>query len=578
MEFPALIPQPRSRETLDTFGGYNHNLRIGENEFYDMENFTSHRFPVLSVRPPRSLYAETGGVRAMIHRDSLCYAEGSALVINGYRVDLGLTDSPKQLVSMGAYLIILPDKKYFNTADFTDFGNIEAEYTAQSPVTFTPCGADGTAYTPDYIQPEQPGKAANMALWVDTSSNPHSLKQYSAALDLWSGIETVYIKLSCPGIGKTFSQYDGITLSGLDQLENAQLRELEGAAHLYHRQEDAVVVAGMLDTEVTAEVPLTLSRKMPDMDFLIESDNRLWGCRYGPDSRGRVVNELYACALGDFRNWNSFLGISTDSYCVSLGSDGPFTGAITHGGHPLFFRENCLHKVYGQIPANFSVQTTSCRGVRQGCGSSLAIVNEILYYRSHHAVCAYDGSVPVEVSAALGDQAFGDAVAAAHGNRYYISLRHAGENRRSLFVYDTARGLWHREDALPVTHFCSCRERLYCATEDGKILVLLGEEGDEQVPWMLETGILGGSLPERNYLLKLSLRLSLDPGSRVDIYARYDSRGDWVSLGHITGRELRSFTIPLRPRRCDHLQLRLVGRGCGAIHSITKTYSRGSDV
>ena len=51
MEFPMLSPLLRSRQTLDAFGGYNHNVRIGEQEFYDMENFSSHRYPVLSTRP-----------------------------------------------------------------------------------------------------------------------------------------------------------------------------------------------------------------------------------------------------------------------------------------------------------------------------------------------------------------------------------------------------------------------------------------------------------------------------------------------------------------------------------------------
>ena len=101
-----------------------------------------------------------------------------------------------------------------------------------------------------------------------------------------------------------------------------------------------------------------------------------------------MVNELYACALGDFRNWNRFLGVSTDSYFVSLGSDGPFTGAIAQGGHPLFFKERCLHKVYGQIPANFQVQTNMCRGVQKGCEKSLAIVDEVLYYKSFSGICA----------------------------------------------------------------------------------------------------------------------------------------------------------------------------------------------
>ena len=47
------------------------------------------------------------------------------------------------------------------------------------------------------------------------------------------------------------------------------------------------------------------------------------------------------------------MGLSTDSYYGNLGTDGKFTGAITHMGYPLFFKENCLHKVYGDYPAQF---------------------------------------------------------------------------------------------------------------------------------------------------------------------------------------------------------------------------------
>lgn len=584
MDFPYLRPRPRTSHTVDAFGGYNHNLSIGEQEFYRMENFTSDLAPVLSPRPRRGLYARDVSAQGMIARDSLCYVDGRFFVINRYPIDLGLSteekDCPKQLVSMGAYVIILPDKKYINTADLTDFGPIEAEFTAASPVRILPCRLDGTEYTPDFIQPQQPTAAENLNLWMDTSVSPHSLKQYSQSLDLWTGIETTYVKLRCAGLGKAFSQYDGITLSGLSGLEDSQLAALEGSQILYGCEEDAVIITGLLDAPVTVEAPVTVARKMPAMDFILESGNRLWGCRYGLNNEGKLVNELYACALGDFKNWNRYLGISSDSYFVALGADGPFTGAISHSGHPLFFREGCLHKIFGQMPSNFQVQTTVCRGVQKGCNKSLAIVGEVLYYKARHGVCAYDGSLPQQISQALGDVSYEQAVAGGHGSKYYISMRPAGQQQAELFVYDTAKRLWHREDNLKVREFCSCPEELYCATEDGCILSILGsgEAYEQSVPWMLETGILGGSGPEKIKLAKLSIRLVLEPGSHMHISAQYDSASHWQDLGYLTGTDLRSFTLPVRPRRCDHLRLRLEGSGSCRIFSITKTYCKGSDV
>lgn len=596
MNFPTLYARQRSQETLETFAGYNHNVRINESEFYDMKNLTSDMAPVLSPRKARGLYAEGTNVQGMIAKDSLCYVDGSEFVINEYRIDIGLStdaaDCPKQLISMGAYVIIMPDKKYINTADLTDFGNIEAEVVTKTPVTFTLCTADGTDYAPEYIQTDEPTNPVNLTTWVDTSSVPHTLKQWSESSGLWVSVATTYIRITATGIGSPFEQYDGINVSGLkdtvlydadsgeELADTSQLSALNGAAIVWDKGDDYIVVAGIIDITRTISNQITVSRKMPAMDFIVENENRLWGCRYGLSNDGEFVNELYSCKLGDFRNWNCFMGISTDSYVVSLGTDGQFTGAISLAGHPLFWKENFLHDVYGQIPANFQVQTTACRGVQKGCDRSLAIVNEILYYKARHAVCAYDGSLPTEVSAALGEERYRNAVAAAHGNKYYISMDKADGTEHVLMVLDTAKGLWHKEDDLRAYLFCSCRDELYCATPDGRIITMLGS-GDPYegaVRWMAETGIIGANLPNSKYLAKLNIRMVLELGSHATILAQYDSVGDWESLGFITGTDLRSFTIPVRPRRCDHLCLRIEAEGKGMIFSITKTIAHGSDV
>lgn len=586
MKYPKLTQPATSRTTVEVFSGYNHNARISDGEFYDMRNLVSDVSPVLSPRKARGLFLQSGNVQGMIAKDSLCYIDGSYFVMNAYRVDMGLStadeDCPKQLISMGAYVIILPDKKYINTANLTDWGNIDAEVTTTAPVTFSPCKQDGTAFSPNYIQPTEPDGPENMALWMDTSATPHSLKQWSESAGMWSSIATTYVRIQCPGIGKAFSQYDGITITipdGLTADTAAQLKELNGSAIVYAKGDDFIAVVGILDEETTIEEHITVSRKMPVMDFVIENDNRLWGCRYGQNNNGDVVNELYACKLGDFRNWNCYMGISTDSYAVSLGSDGQFTGAITHAGYPIFFKENCMHKVYGQIPANFQVQTTACRGVQKGCSRSLAIVNEILYYKSQHAICAYDGSLPAEISYALGDVQYCNAVAGAHGNKYYVSMQNTTSGEWDFLVYDTAKGMWHKEDNLQAAQLCSCRDDLYCSLPDGKIITILGsgEAYEENVAWMAQTGIINASLPERQYLQRISIRMILEPGSKVSILVQYDSCGEWENLGNMVGSNLRSFTFPVRPRRCDHLRLRIEGIGKAMIFAITKTISGGSD-
>ena len=50
---PALGYEYNERVVTDTFRGYNHNLKIGEGEFFRTENLTSKCFPLLASRPRR---------------------------------------------------------------------------------------------------------------------------------------------------------------------------------------------------------------------------------------------------------------------------------------------------------------------------------------------------------------------------------------------------------------------------------------------------------------------------------------------------------------------------------------------
>ena len=603
MRLPSLIEIPSTREVIDVFKGYNNNLRIGEGEFHDMKNLTSDDYPVLSPRKSRGIFRYENGTypinpQGLIAKDALCYvdcvvadhAEGARLYINKEEVE-GLTlsskaeDCPKQLISMGAYVIILPDKKYINTADTSDHGNIEASVkigSEENPITFEMCKIDGTSYGRAAEAEKAPKDPNDGDLWIDTSSTPHSLKQYSATNEMWVSIATTYIKISGQGEGfpEAFAVNDGVTISGI---KNAKLADLNNTMVIWDKGDDYIVVTGILDEVISQDSPITIERKMPKMDFVIESENRLWGCNYGVAANGQVVNEIYASKLGDFKNWNCFMGISTDSYAVTVGTDGQFTGAITHLGYPIFFKENYMHKVYGNYPANYQINTTACRGVQKGSHKSLAIVNEVLYYKSRTSICAYDGSLPQEISYALGNVSYRDAVACAHGNKYYISMQNDTTKEWNLFIYDTALGLWHRDENTNVYDFCSCQGELYFIDHTNspvRIKTMFGGGVQEvsKVKWMAETGLIGTDSPDQKYISKLNIRMYAEMNSMVYVYIQYDSTGDWELVYRMAGMKLQSFTVPIRPRRCDHLKLRFEGEGVAKIYSITKTIEQGSDV
>lgn len=587
MKYPKLRVTESSRQMVDTFKGYNHNLRIGDGEFFDMKNMTADHYPVLSPRRKRGVYASPTSPTGLIAKDALCYVDGTKFVINKYPVEMGLNDEPKQLISMGAYVIIMPDKKYINTLAYTDDGdtryytdkgNIEASFTASSDVTFTLCKLDSSDYDKMTVGDKAPSNPENMDLWLDQSTTPHTLKQWSKTSEMWVQIATTYIKISCIGIGAAFNQYDGVTISGI---KNEALQDLNASMVIWEKGDNYIVVVGMIDNEITQSVDegaIKVERRMPEMDFIVESENRLWGCRYGEALNGEVVNEIYSCKLGDFKNWNCFMGLSTDSYAASCGTDGQFTGAVTHMGYPLFFKENYVHKVYGNYPANFQIQTTACSGVQNGCGKSLAIVNATLLYKARNGVCAYDGSLPSEMSYALGNESYSEAVAGSHGNKYYISMKDAAGDPH-LFVYDAAKGMWLKEDDLQVDCFCSCRGEMY-AISNGKIVTMLGS-GDQDladVEWMVESGEFDISSPDMKYISRITLRMSMDIGAEVRIYAQYDFSDEWEFVCTLQSENLRSFSLPIRPKRCDHMKIRIEGFGAAKIYSITKTIEQGSEL
>ena len=614
MKLSKLTELPTSREMIDVFGGYNHNLRIQEGEFYDMTNLTSADYPVLSPRPQRGVYVPKEGSTprkplGLIAKDALCYVETnvdgntSTFYINGSAVNFEgnetLNTEPKTLISMGSYVIIMPDKFYINTKNLNDKGKIEKTFDAKvGTAQFNLCKLDGEGYNIDHIgdtapsAPTDEDEPADLTLWLDTSGETHVLRQYSRTHSEWVSIATTYIKITFANtstdLTQLFAEGDGLEISGITASKQLKEDLDEKTMVVWDVGTNYIIVTGILDkteTQTLSETAyISIKRQMPIMDFVIESGNRLWGCRYGKALNGEVVNEIYCSKLGDFKNWHSFANISTDSYVASVGTDGVFTGAITHLGYPIFFKENCMHKVYGQYPANFQIQTTACRGVQKGCHKSLAIVNETLFYKSRSAICAYDGSLPTEISSALGEVVYADAVAGALGNKYYVSMREVNSDpvpQYHLFVFDTRKSMWHREDNTQAVDFCSCDGELYYIdyeTKQIKTVCGSGLKETSPIKWEATTGIIGTDSPDKKYISRIVMRVSMEVGTKLYLQAQYDSSPAWEHVFAMSASTLKTFSIPIKPKRCDHLRLKLIGEGEAKVFSIVKTIERGSDV
>lgn len=581
MKLPTLDYEYTNRSVVDTFAGYNHNLKIEEGSFYHTENLSTSYYPLLGERKKRGLVKQMTAPGGLLGKDKLAYVDNGTLFYDGAATPItNLTSGQKQLVSMGAYICVFPDKKYYNTADATDYGSMEAFYTSTGNVKYAMCKVDGTEYAQPTVSDTAPSSPANAALWIDTAKETRVLKQYSEATGEWVSIPTVYTKITFISQGEIkqhFKEYDGITITG------AGVEDLNGDKVIYALGGDSntfdyVVVIGLLEQGYEQNTgSVSLARSVPQMDFVCESQNRLWGCFYGTDGE-QNLNEIYCCALGDFKNWRQYMGLSTDSWTASVGSDGAWTGAINYLGYPTFFKEDRIHRVTVSSVGAHTLSETACRGVQAGCDKSLAVVNEVLIYKSRSDVCIYQGGFPSSISEALGDVQYSNAVAGTVRDKYYISMEDE-KGEYQLFVFDTAKKLWIREDGFKADGFARVGDELYSVT--GKLLYAMqGTVGELEpfISWVAESGILYYQQPDKKYVSRFNVRCQMEAGAELKIYIQYDSNGVWENKGTVKLKGTNTMTVPVRPRRCDHMRIRLEGKGMFRLFSIAKIITYGSDM
>lgn len=618
MKYPTVNPIEQKEEMVTVFSGYNHTLSCVEGFNYDQKNMTSDFYPVLSPRKKRGITLTTfTNFQGMIYADDLCWVDDGELYINGTKktgFSLIKTGGIKTIVKMGAYLVFFPDKKWYNTKDNT-YGTIEDKVECTGNYAWGYARADGSKIQIDV--PTIPPFDGQYKM--ETVNGKPSIYQYSATTDTWNPITDVYTSITAPS-GGTFANMkegDGIKITIKESYLNTYAKDnvyindegLKGGDRYRScvcpilkmgAQNESIVLAtydsmsGIKAFPVPTVVPpaepiyhCTIERLCPDMSLVIECNNRLWGC-------SNDGHEIYASKLGDPTNWNTFQGISTDSWAATVGSSGKFTGAINYQSTPYFFKEESLIRIAVSSVGGHVIQETKCKGVTTSAKDSLAIVNNVLYYKSRYAVCAYDGSYPVEISERLGEDFKTyrvSAVAGTYKNKYYLCMGHGSSPYEyDLYVYDTANGLWSREDNTQIKQYCLTPAALYYV--DGSDSHLRVAENsynsftdESPIDWIVESGNIGylwtskahrTRINTKNYIHRLLIQAQVNVGSYMSVYINYDSSDEWEFLFDISGTTNYLINIPIRPHRCNHFRYKIVGHGDAKIYSITKQYTEGS--
>lgn len=489
----------RYQQEIVALRGVNYTDNFTDGDLAQSTNLSTRRWPCLCTRWGRDHLEQYDGATAMTAWEELVVVKGGRLYYGGQDVG-AVSPGAKQFAVVNTKLVIWPDKKYLDLQSKALHG----------------LGASVTG--------------ANAVFTANS--------------------------LTLSGVSGKFKSGDTVTVSGSSIAANNKdvyIKSVSG---------DAITVEDGAFTAGVSESPVTVERRIPGLDFICESENRLWGC-------SNQTRTIYASALGDPTNFFSYQGLSTDSYAVAVGSEGDFTGCCRISSAVLFWKERTLHKILGSYPAEYAQYSYSVEGLKAGCHKSMQVINEVLYYMGVSGVHAYSGGTPSRVSDGFEGKDFRNAVAGTDGERYYLSVT---EGRQShLFTYDLARGIWLREDGTKCVDFARLGDSLYFLTADGEVWQTRGGD-DGELEWEAQFTPFYETVKGRKRYSRLTLRLELPQGSWLRAWMR-GQNDVWVTVGQWTGGKTGTLTAVLPIRRGDKMELRLQGKGPCAVLDVLREFS-----
>ena len=558
-------------------------------------NYDENDSYITIARPHNAL---TKGATAKGER--LCFAEintedGSYIESNICQAAQG----KRFLLEMGGNIVVFPEKVVVNTLErdtggkFVNIQFMERENVLRSNFSYQLCDVAGHTYSKWSISGTAPTSPSNGSAWIDTSKEVPELKVWSSQVSYWATTQA-YCQFTSEHISEEWEVGDAIEIEFSESTPNnlapakdqkyfviSEVGEVtEGdVKKRFIRFPAAMKDAAKFDAEDSDIYSVKFKRTIPELDFAIECKNRIWGCKYGLDEDGKVINEIFASKLGDAKNWHHFTNTAMDSYYVSMGDDGEFTGACVYKSNPMFFREDCFHTIFGDYPASYGLQTVHGHGLEKGSDKGVTVMNGVVFYKSPVGIMAYTGATPVNISEGFGYDKYKNAISKSLGSKMYYSLEDKN-GKRTLFVFDDNTKLWHKEDDLDVKDFAVYEGEVYSLLEDGKILALNGANGKKEgsFEWMLESGNIGYNAPFHKRITKINLKMSMELDATASVYIQYDSDGNWHHISNIRPYgKVKSIAIPIVPHRCEHFAYKIEGKGDCKIISITKYMEDGSD-
>lgn len=563
MESTYIRDTPSSRiRSATTFGGINLANGTPLGEWDRLNGFDLTAYPALRTCLPYAYsdIVSLGEITGYTYRNGiLVYTTADGIYLDGkgtLTAIEGLSAGDKTLVNIGAYIVILPDWSLINTAD------------TENPVTM----AKGAVLTGDLLEYNQnqtkPTVSIYKLFYVDAPTTEVTASGLavgdSVKLSWTYGKRKMSKQLTINNIGIESYTGSGMTSIGFDtsDMPNTMWFYTEGRA--------------MDQFRVPRITGATIQRVMPDLDYVVEYNNRLWGC-------SSKNHEIYCSKLGEPLVWGAYSGISTDSWAATVGTDGDFTGACVFNGCVLFFKEDCVHSVYGTKASNFTITTYTVRGVQKGSAKSLCISEGLLYYKAPEGIFTFNGSASSRFDGKLCVDRDSRTACGTADDRYIVMAMSDG----TVFYYDKLHSVWYNRTLPNVISMHNFSGSLYAITKDSnramqKVMLTtdvgmsgrMTETAFEAVTGELCRGELTStssySRKAMHTVIK-KLTMSLEEwhqqgvsSVQFTVSVQYDG-GDWQTVYSYDGTAEEADNnvvtlIPTIPMRCQRLRIKISGK------------------
>ena len=560
------ILAPAQEKTIE-FRGLNRKLTVDEGEMADMLNLSSDNYPILSQRRLRGNMALPTGVQkplkiiskyekiAMIAVKS---NSNVAFYYDGTEVSaVNDINANTMMVAINTKICFFPQKTYL---ELTKSGS--------------------TVIVGNYGKLEESQTVSALAVTISNEDARITISGHNFGYD--DAINIIGTLTYTPSGGSATSASCNISCI---------VEDVVNTSTLVLPRESFIEMTGEGATNVS--LTGTVSRTMPTLDHVIEWNNRLWGA-------SNADNTVYACKLGDPKNWQYFQGTSLDSYYAQQGTDEDWTGCATYSNHLIFFKPSSMCRIYGTAPSNWQITNAECYGVEDGSRRSVITINDRVFYKSSIGIMVYEGGIPYCISEKFNTK-FKNVVAGTEGTKYYASVQKEGSGYE-LMVLDIDKAVWHKEDNVRFRNCCTnsnrlhfveyaddeqlCNTTLYCdnylligsGDAEGSITIVNpvnASESYDDLDWMAVFGPFDEYLENKKIYSKLSFRIAAETASSLSVYISLDD-GPWELVREMESLPVGGDIIQIVPRRCDRYSVKITGTGKCNIKSLTRRFRSGT--